>query len=55
VTAKWSDLGITGRQPVRDLWRRRNIGSRDESYSVTVPRHGAVFVKIGKADRTDWQ
>ena len=23
VTAKWSDLGITGKQTVRDLWRQK--------------------------------
>jgi alpha-galactosidase len=26
VTAKWSDLGITGRLAVRDLWRSRDLG-----------------------------
>jgi alpha-galactosidase len=54
VTAQWSDLGITGPQPVRDLWRKKDIGTSDGSYTVTVPRHGAVLVKIGKPERVDW-
>ena len=47
VTARWSQLGLHGRQPVRDLWQRRELGSFDDSFSATVPRHGVVFVKIG--------
>lgn len=48
VTAKWSDLGITGKQAVRDLWRQKNVGSFKDEYTVSVPRHGAVLVKIKK-------
>jgi alpha-galactosidase len=47
VTARWSQLGLHGRQPVRDLWQRRELGTFDDSFSATVPRHGVVFVKIG--------
>jgi alpha-galactosidase len=48
VTAKWSDLGRTGSQPVRDLWLHKNVGSFEGSYSVEVPAHGCVLLKIGK-------
>lgn len=51
VTAHWSDLGIKGRQPVRDLWRKRNLGEHSGSFAAQVPGHGAVLVKIGAADR----
>ena len=54
VTAKWSDLGIKGLQPVRDLWQQKSLGKFDGSYSTTVPRHGAVLVKIGKPNKSDW-
>ena len=47
VTARWSQLGLHGRQPVRDLWQRRDLGAYDDTFSATVPRHGVVFVKIG--------
>jgi alpha-galactosidase len=47
VTAKWSDLGITGMQPVRDLWRQKDLGESDGEFKVEVPRHGAVMIKVG--------
>jgi alpha-galactosidase len=47
VTARWSQMGIRGRQPVRDLWQRQDLGSFNDSFTATVPRHGVVFVKIG--------
>lgn len=47
VTVRWSDLGISGPQPVRDLWRHRDEGVFDQAYSAAVPRHGAVMLKVG--------
>ena len=47
LSVNWSDLGISGKQPVRDLWLHEEAGSFDTSYSVTVPSHGIVIVKIG--------
>jgi alpha-galactosidase len=47
ATVKWSDLGISGSQNVRDLWRQKDLGQFDGSYSIEVPRHGAALVKIG--------
>jgi alpha-galactosidase len=49
ITVKWSDLGLTGQQAVRDLWLHQDVGSFDESYTVAVPRHGTVVLKIGTA------
>jgi alpha-galactosidase len=54
VTVKWSDLGIKGSQPVRDLWQRKNLGTFKDSFKASVPAHGVVFIKIGKPKRTDW-
>jgi alpha-galactosidase len=47
VTARWSDLGLTGPQPVRDLWQKKDLGTFNDAFKATVPRHGAVLVKIG--------
>ncbi len=49
VTARWSDLGLKGRQPVRDLWQKKDLGQFSETFTATVPRHGAVMVRIGRA------
>jgi alpha-galactosidase len=48
IAAKWSDLGLTGRQPVRDLWQRKDLGTADGSFQAEVPPHGVVLVKIGR-------
>jgi alpha-galactosidase len=47
VNARWSDIGVTGRQPVRDLWQQRDIGTYADRFSTGVPAHGAVLVKVG--------
>jgi alpha-galactosidase len=48
VTVKWSELGITGKQKVRDLWRQKDLGEFADAFSSKIPRHGALFVKIAK-------
>jgi alpha-galactosidase len=48
VTASWSDLGITGAQKVRDLWKHQDIGEKDGSFSAEVAPHGVVLVKVAK-------
>ena len=51
VTARWSDLGVAGSQPVRDLWQQKDLGVFRDSFSASVPQHGAVLVKIGRPSR----
>ena len=46
VTAKWSDLGLTGSRTVRDLWRQKNLGVFESEFQAPVPRHGVVFVRV---------
>lgn len=46
VTAKWSDLGLTGSQAVRDLWRQKDLGRFDNQFQASVPRHGGVLVRM---------
>jgi hypothetical protein len=49
VTAAWADLGLTGRRVVRDLWRQQDLGAFDKEFSMDVPAHGVVLVKIKPA------
>jgi alpha-galactosidase len=49
VTAKWSDLKLSGRQTVRDLWRQKDLGQFESQFQVTVASHGAELVKISEA------
>ncbi|HLX71233.1 MAG TPA: alpha-galactosidase, partial [Verrucomicrobiae bacterium] len=49
VTANWSDLGLTGKQKVRDLWRQKDLGKFSNKFEADVPKHGVVLVRIWPA------
>jgi len=53
ITIRWEDLRIKGPQPVRDLWQRKDLGIRKDSFTATVGRHGAVLIKVGKPTAPD--
>lgn len=48
MSVKFSELGLSGSHPVRDLWQQKDLGASRDQFSATVPRHGVVLVKIGK-------
>ena len=49
VTAKWSDLGLRGKQRVRDLWRQKDLGTLDGQFSSTVPGQGVELIRLWPA------
>jgi alpha-galactosidase len=51
VAVSLADLGLTGAQPVRDLWLHKDLPRATGRFEATVPRHGAVLVKIGAPRR----
>jgi alpha-galactosidase len=46
ITVKWSDLGLSGKQSVRDLWRQEDMGQFTGQFQAKVGRHNVVLVKI---------
>lgn len=46
VTALWSDLGLTGKQKLRDLWRQKNLGNFNNEYKALVPKHGVLMLRF---------
>jgi alpha-galactosidase len=46
VTAGWSELKVTGKQFVRDLWRQKDLGQFDKQFQAAVAPHGAEMFKI---------
>ena len=49
VTVKFADIGLADNQPVRFLWTHQDLGTAtNNAYMSTVPRHGAVLIKVGK-------
>ena len=49
VAANWTDLGVHGKQTVRDLWRQKDLGQFEGRFSAAVPRHGVVLVRLTPA------
>ena len=46
VTVKWADVGLSGNCLVRDLWRQKDVGKFDGSFTASVPRHGVYLLRI---------
>lgn len=46
VSAQWHDIGIYGKQTVRDLWRQEDMGIFETVYSAQVPPHGVKMIRI---------
>jgi alpha-galactosidase len=46
ISAAWSDLGLGGKQQVRDLWRQKDLPAAVEKFQAPVPRHGVLLVKL---------
>lgn len=47
VTAKWTDVGVSGKQAVRDLWRQKELGTFATEFKSEVRRRGVVMIKVG--------
>ena len=48
ITVTWEELGIEGKQTVRDLWRQKNVAKSSKKFTTNVPAHGVVLIKITK-------
>ena len=46
VKITWQQLGVTGNQAVRDLWRQKNIGTYSNGFEAMVRPHGVILVRI---------
>jgi alpha-galactosidase len=49
VKVTWQQLGVTGNQTVRDLWRQKNIGIYKDGFEAVVRPHGVILIKITPA------
>jgi len=48
VEVDWTELGISGKHAVRDLWHQKDLGVYKQKYKVSIPAQGVVMVKISK-------
>jgi len=51
VSVAWSDLSLKGPQNLRDLWRQKDLGVRENGYSIKVAGHGAELYKISPSQK----
>lgn len=48
VSIDFNEIGLRGREPVRDLWNQKNIGRYKDRFTALVPAGGVVMVRIGR-------
>jgi hypothetical protein len=46
VTAKLSEIGVTGKVKVRDLWAHADKGAAETELTETVEGHGVVMLRL---------
>ena len=53
MSIDFSQLDLAGKVSVRDLYTKKDIGSYEGSYSVTVPAHGTRIYKLQAEERLE--
>ena len=46
ISVRWSDLGLSGKQKIRDLWYQQDRGTHDAEYAARVAGHGVVLLRL---------
>jgi alpha-galactosidase len=50
VTFRWADAGVAGTPScIRDLWRHSEVKGAGPEYSVEVPGHGVVLLRVARS------
>lgn len=48
ITINWETIGLSGRQKVRDLWKQKDLGYYEDSFTAeNLPQHGHMLIKVG--------
>ena len=50
VSVSWADVGVHGKQSVRDLWRQKDLGVFEEMFTTPVAAHGVRLIRITPAE-----
>jgi alpha-galactosidase len=48
VTLHLKDVGFPASAKLRDLWAHKDVSATDGAYTVTVPGHGVVLLKVSR-------
>jgi alpha-galactosidase len=46
MRVKWTQLNLSGKCAVRDLWQRQDLGNSEGEFSVEVRPHGARLFRV---------
>jgi len=46
ATVDFKQLGFHKAVQVRDIWQAKDLGTMKEPYTVLVPAHGVVFLRV---------
>lgn len=42
----WKNLGLRGKQKVRDLWRQQDVAESEEGFTTPIAPHGTRLIKV---------
>ncbi len=49
ITVRWDQIGLSGSQPVRDLWARKDLGQFKDSFTADdLGQHEHRLIKVGR-------
>ncbi len=48
ITADFRQLDLPRTVQIRDLWRHQDLGKFHKTFTVTLPRHGSVLLKVAR-------
>ncbi len=54
IGVQWKEINLQGAQPVRDVWRQKDLGLARSGFSANVPPHGALMFVVGRPNRKEY-
>lgn len=52
LAVSWAELGVSGKQRIRDLWRQKDLGQFNKEFETEIPRHGVMLARLSAASET---
>lgn len=49
VSASWSELGLSGKYNVRDLWQKHDVGASEDRLTAKIDPHGTGLYRLERA------
>ena len=46
ISIRWADIGVSQKVRLRDLWLHKDVEWPGDAYSVTIPGHGVVMLRL---------